>query len=206
MSVWVKVCGVTNVADARLAVEAGAQAIGLNFVPQSPRCIELVEARRIRDEVIGKLEVVAVVADLDPPSLEALRNELEPDWLQLHGGEPPELLAALQPSAYKAIHVRDTSDVAMADRYPGERLLVDAKVAGQLGGTGMAFDYSLVTALAQRRSLILAGGLNPGTVASAVALVRPFGVDVASGVEVRGDPRRKDPEKVRDFVRLARQT
>lgn len=205
MSVWVKICGVTSVADARLVLDAGAQAIGLNFVPQSPRRIDVDEARRIVDEVTGKLEVVAVVADRDQQSLEALRRELELDWLQLHGAEPPELLTALLPAAYKAIHVRDGADVAVAERYRGDRLLVDAKVAGQLGGTGVAFDYSLVTDLARRRSVILAGGLNPATVASAVAVVQPFGVDVASGVEVSGDPRRKDPDKVREFVRAARQ-
>ncbi|HEY6723446.1 MAG TPA: phosphoribosylanthranilate isomerase [Polyangiaceae bacterium] len=202
--VWVKICGVTSVADAALARDAGADAIGLNFVPSSPRALDVELGRRIRDAVGGSLEVVAVVADCEHERLLELRAALAPDWLQLHGSETTDALSRLLPGAYKVIHVRDPADVASADGFAGDRLLVDAKVPGHLGGTGQAFDYSLVRELAQRRSLILAGGLNPATVAAAVQLVKPFGVDVASGVEVAGQPRHKDPEKVRGFVEQAK--
>lgn len=202
--VWVKICGVTSVADAVLARDAGADAIGLNFVASSPRVVDVELGRRIRDAVAGKLEVVAVVADWDHERLLELRTALAPDWLQLHGSETNAALARLLPGAYKVIHVHDPSDVARAEAFAGDRLLVDAKVPGQLGGTGLAFDYSLVKELARARSLILAGGLNPTTVAAAVRLVEPFGVDVASGVEVAGQPRQKDPEKVRGFVEQAK--
>jgi phosphoribosylanthranilate isomerase len=160
--------------------------------------------RRIRDAVAGSLEVVAVVADWDDDRLHELRTALAPDWLQLHGSETNQALQRLLPGAYKVIHVRDRADVATAEGFAGERLLVDTKVPGQLGGTGLAFDYSLVQELARARSLILAGGLNPQTVAAAVRLVEPYGVDVASGVEVAGQPRQKDPEKVRAFVEQAK--
>lgn len=202
--VWVKICGVTSVADALLVKDAGADAVGLNFVAASPRVIDLELGRRIKDAVRGALEVVAVVADWEQDRLEQLRRDLEPDFLQLHGAESDEELQALLPGAYKVIHVRDPVDVTRADSFAGERLLVDAKVPGQLGGTGVSFDYSLVVELARRRRLILAGGLNPGTVAAAVRQVQPFGVDVASGVEGAGQPRSKDPDKVRTFVERAK--
>lgn len=203
--VWVKICGVTSVADAVLARDAGADAIGLNFVGSSSRSIELEVGRRIRDAVAGSLEVVAVVADWEHARLLELRTAVAPDWLQLHGAETTDALAQLLPRAYKVIHVHDRSDVARAEAYAGDRLLVDTKVPGQLGGTGLTFDYALVQGLARKRPLILAGGLNPATVAAAVQLVEPFGVDVASGVEVPGQPRQKDPEKVRRFVERAKQ-
>lgn len=204
--VWVKICGVTSVADAMLVRDAGADAVGLNFVPSSPRVIDLELGRRIRDAVQGALEVVLVVADWQQDRLEQLRRELEPDFLQLHGAESDEELRGLLPGAFKVIHVREPADVTRADSFGGDRLLVDAKVAGQLGGTGTAFDYSLVVELARRRRLILAGGLTPATVAAAVQQVQPFGVDVASGVEFAGQPRLKDPEKVRTFVERAKRT
>ena len=203
--VWVKICGVTSVADAVLARDAGADAIGLNFVASSPRSVDLELGRRIRDAVVGSLEVVAVVADFDDDRLSELRAAVAPDWLQLHGSETNEALQRLLPGAYKVIHVHDGADVASADGFSGDRVLVDTKVKGQLGGTGLAFDYTLVQELAQRRPLILAGGLNPQTVAAAVRLVEPFGVDVASGVENPGEPRHKDPEKVRAFIERAKQ-
>ncbi|HEU5073297.1 MAG TPA: phosphoribosylanthranilate isomerase [Polyangiaceae bacterium] len=203
--VWVKICGVTSVADAVLARDAGADAIGLNFVASSPRAIDLELGRRIRDAVADSLEVVAVVADWEHERLLELRAAVAPDWLQLHGSEATDALAQLLPRAYKVIHVHDRSDVARAEAYAGDRLLVDTKVPGQLGGTGLTFDYALVRELARVRSLILAGGLNPTTVAAAVQLVEPFGVDVASGVEVPGEPRQKDPERVRRFVEAAKQ-
>ena len=203
--VWVKICGVTSVADALLARDAGADAIGLNFVASSPRVVDVELGRSIRDAVAGSLEVVAVVADWDHDRLSQLRAALAPNWLQLHGSETNDALARLLPGAYKVIHVHDRSDVARAAEFGGVRLLVDTKVPGQLGGSGRSFDYSLVQELARSRSLILAGGLNPTTVAAAVRLVEPFGVDVASGVEVSGQPRHKDPDKVREFVVQAKQ-
>lgn len=200
MSVWVKVCGVTRVEDAMLARDLGVDALGLNFVAASPRCIDLERAQRIRDAVSDGVELVAVVADLALPALETLVSALRPDWVQLHGAETPEFLDSLLPGAYKAIHVREAEDVEVADAFGGRRILVDAKVPGQLGGTGVAFDYSLTAALARRRELVLAGGLTPSSVAMAIAQVRPFGVDVASGVEPQGHPGLKDSALMRAFV------
>ncbi len=203
MSVWVKICGVTTVEDALVAVKAGADAVGVNLVASSKRRVDAATARAVREAVGDRVEVVAVVADLDCEALEALRAETGIEWLQLHGDESPDLVRALLPSAYKVLHVAEVSDIARAAAYPGARLLADAKVTGALGGTGQRFDWGLVRALAGERQLIVAGGLTPENVAQAIAEVRPFGVDTASGVE-GADPRRKDPGKVERFVRAAR--
>ncbi len=197
----VKICGVTSVSDATESVKLGARSIGLNFVPASPRCITVERAREIARAVhtIGtRLVVVGVVADMSEEALRALVKDAELDCLQLHGDEPPDALLPFLPHAYKAVRIADAADVARARVYPGEHILVDAKVEGALGGTGASFDWSLVEDLAHERKLTLAGGLNPNNVAEAVRAIGPYCVDVASGVE--SAPGVKDLEKVRAFI------
>lgn len=204
MALYVKICGVTRVADALSAVEAGADAVGVNFVATSKRCVSEDAAGRIVEAVGDRAEVIAVVADWDPARLRRLRSATGIEWLQLHGTESPEWLEAVLPKAYKALRVGGPEDVAAAAAFGGERLLVDAKVPGHLGGTGARFDWSLVTELVRARRVLLAGGLTPENVAEAVSRVRPWGIDVASGVERKDDPREKDPERVRAFIARAR--
>jgi len=199
---WVKICGITSIEDALLAADAGADAIGLNFVPASSRRVEEAGARAIAEAVRGRVVVVGVVADLDAAGMRALGERVGLDLLQLHGSESPELLEAVLPHAYKALRVGSREDVELADSYAGDRLLVDARVEGALGGTGTSFDWLLVQGLAARRRLVLAGGLGPDNVARAIESVRPWGVDVASGVETA--PRHKDADLVRRFVAEAR--
>jgi phosphoribosylanthranilate isomerase len=204
---YVKVCGITRIEDARAAVAAGADALGFNCVPGSKRELEAARIRAIVDQL--RLESpgtvhVAVVADLVVDRALALMLELGVDRLQLHGDESARDLEVLGPRAFKAVRVADASDIALAGTFPGDPLLVDAKVAGQLGGTGHTLDWPLVEPLARSRALILAGGLTPENVARAVRAVRPWGVDVASGVEIAGNPRQKDAEKLRRFVDAAR--
>lgn len=203
MAVWIKICGITSVEDALLALDAGADAIGVNFVPSSKRFVDVSVGRAVRDAVGDRALVVAVVADRSSGELEELRRQTGIAWLQLHGNETNDAVRAVLPSAYKAVRIASASDVEAARQVPGERLLVDAKVSGTLGGSGQRFDWTLVTGLAAERALVLAGGLDAENVAEAVRLVRPFGVDVASGVE-GSNPRKKDPERVRSFVQAAR--
>lgn len=203
MSLWIKICGVTSIDDARRAVEAGADAVGVNLVPSSKRFVDEATARAIVEAVAGDAQVVAVVADRRKDELEALAERLALRSLQLHGSEGPELVAALAPLAYQAVRIATAADVVRARTFPGARLLADAKVEGTLGGTGHTFDWSLVTALARERPLVLAGGLTAENVAEAVERVRPHGVDTASGVEGES-PRRKDSTKMVRFVKEAR--
>jgi phosphoribosylanthranilate isomerase len=203
MTVWVKICGITNVDDALAAVQAGADAIGVNLIAASKRRVTFEVARSLYEAVAGRAEVVAVVADSPLEELLRVRRETGIDWLQLHGHEPNTALLSLLPYAYKAVPIATSEDVAHASSFAGERILTDAKVEGALGGTGQRFDWDLVRALAGKRKLILAGGLEPTNVREAVRTLGPFGVDVASGVE-SGDPRRKDSDKVFTFVAEAR--
>lgn len=203
MSLWVKVCGVMTSDDARAAVAAGVDAIGLNFVPSSKRYVTPEAAQRIVDEVgHGAVSWVGVVADEPFARLAELREQVGLDWVQLHGHESPEDLERCLPAAFKAVAIASAADAARAESFGGDRLLVDAHAPGQLGGTGQSFDWSLVSGLVRRRRVVLAGGLRPDNVAEAVRRVQPWGVDVASGVEI--SPGRKDAEALRRFVSAAR--
>ena len=197
-----KVCGVTSADQAIACVDAGADALGVNLVPSSPRLVTEARAREIVDAVGARALVVAVVADLDVARMRALQAATGVGCLQLHGSEPPEDVSALQPHAYKAVRIGSAADVARAGSMPGEYVMVDAKFGSALGGTGHVFDWGLVVALAARRRLVLAGGLTPQNVASAVETVRPWCVDVASGVE--SAPGIKDMTKVLAFIAAVR--
>lgn len=202
----VKICGLRSPEEAAACAQLGVSSIGLNFVPGSPRCVDVSTARRIADavrEVSPRVVLVAVVADMAVEDMRALVQAAGLDCLQLHGDEPPEVLTPLLPHAYKALRIGGAEDVARARLYPGEHLLVDAKVAGALGGTGTAFEWTLVRDLARERRLTLAGGLTPESVAEAIRVVRPYCVDVASGVEHA--PGVKDLGRVRAFLAAARE-
>jgi phosphoribosylanthranilate isomerase len=199
---FVKICGVTSVDDAVFAVEAGADAVGVNLVPASPRRVDPSVAKRIAESSSDRVLVVAVVADLPIAALRAVRESTGIEWLQLHGSETNETLLELLPRAFKAVRIGDAGDVTVAETFQGDRLLVDAKVAGHLGGTGATFDWALVRALSKSRKVILAGGLTPENVRDAIRAVDPWGVDVASGVE--RVPGVKDSGKVRAFIEAVR--
>jgi phosphoribosylanthranilate isomerase len=199
---WIKICGITSVEQAELAMAAGAHAIGLNLVPSSKRFVELADAERIARNVSGRIGVVCVVADLAVSELVHI-HQLTGARLQLHGQETPQVLERVQDFAYKAVGIGSHEDVVRASVFAGDRLLVDAKVSGQLGGTGQTFDWRLVTGLASQRQVVVAGGLTPDNVAEAIRQVRPFGVDVAGGVEGADGPRKKDPELLSAFVNRA---
>lgn len=201
---WIKVCGVTTPDDAIAVAAEGVDALGLNFVPSSPRHLTASEARSIVRAVRGQVELIGVVADLSISACEELFAESGVDSLQLHGSESPAFQEMLGGRAFKAIGIAQPEDVERARAYGGERLLVDASVGGRSGGVGIPFEWSWVTDLVHTRKVIVAGGLGPANVAQAVAALHPFGVDVASGVELDGNKRRKDPAKVAAFVRAAR--
>ena len=198
----VKVCGVTTVADAVACVEAGVDSVGVNLVASSVRRVDEALVQAVVKAIGAKALVVAVVADMSVPDMLALKEATGVGCLQLHGNEAAASVSALLPHAYKAVRVANEADVATAEAMPGDYVLVDARMEGSLGGTGRTFDWKLVKGLASRRRLVLAGGLTPANVAEAVATVRPWCVDVASGVE--SAPGVKDMEKVRAFVEATR--
>jgi phosphoribosylanthranilate isomerase len=201
----VKICGLTSPEQAAECAALGIDAVGVNFVASSPRRVDEATARAIVGAVAAagpRTLVVAVVAGMNLDEIRSLVARTAVGCVQLHGDEPAEMVAALLPHAYKAVRVDGPADVATAESMPGAYVLVDARVDGTLGGTGQAFDWGLVVGLATRRRLVLAGGLTPDNVASAVRRVRPWCVDVASGVE--SGPGVKDMAKVRAFAEAAR--
>jgi phosphoribosylanthranilate isomerase len=200
--VEVKVCGLTSVDDAARCAELGVDALGLNFWSGSPRSTDIATARDIVRATAGRVELVGVFVDATLAEVTEIMEETGVEWAQLHGNETPEMVAALLPRAYKAIGVKDGSAIALARTFPGEHLLVDASVPGIPGGTGRTFDWAIAETIARERTLTLAGGLTPENVADAVRTVRPFRVDVASGVE--SSPGKKDPDLVRAFVAAAK--
>jgi phosphoribosylanthranilate isomerase len=201
----VKICGLTSPEDARAAAEAGAAAIGLVFWSRSPRAVDLPAARRIAAGLPPFVLRVGVFVDEEPGVIARIADSVGLDLVQLHGSEPPEAIAALPRRALKAVRVGGGFRPEDALRYAGHAagLLLDTGEAALPGGTGRAFDWSVVASLRDRLGfLVLAGGLTPDNVATAIRVVRPDAVDVSSGVEA--GPGRKDPAKMRAFVAAVR--
>jgi phosphoribosylanthranilate isomerase len=198
----VKICGVTTVQDAEMCVAAGVDAIGLNFWSGSVRACEERVAVQIAQSVAGRVLLVGVFVDASLDEIQRLRAAVPLGCVQLHGAEPPALLAHLLPHAYKAVRVRGVSAVEDARRFPGDHILLDAFVPGVPGGTGATFDWAVAKQVAAERKVTLAGGLSPDNVADAVREVHPYCVDTASGVE--SSPGRKDEGLVRAFVSAAK--
>jgi phosphoribosylanthranilate isomerase len=190
--------------DVEFIIDAGTNAIGLNFVSWSKRRIDVSLARKIVETIRGRVEVVGVVSDLGEAQIRELAQTVGLDRVQVHGDEPPEFVSRLGGLAFKALGVSTSEDVAYAASFPGDFVLVDATVGARSGGTGTTFDWSLVTELCRSRRVVVAGGLHPENVADAVLALSPFGVDVASGVERAGCPGIKDEARVRAFIAAVR--
>jgi phosphoribosylanthranilate isomerase len=199
--VKVKICGVTNAADAAFAVNAGADAIGLNFHPPSPRCIDARTAEEIVREVPRGVCRVGVFVDAARSRVEDLAARLSLDALQFHGGEDADYCRGWSQKVIKAVRVQSAQSLARTSLPAVAFILADAYVEGLPGGTGRRVPLGWLEGV-DRERLILAGGLDADNVAEAVRLVRPAGVDVASGVE--SAPGRKDPEAVRRFIANAK--
>lgn len=206
----VKICGITNVGDARVAAEAGADLMGFIFYPPSPRHVMPDQVRdiviQLRSQLpISGLRFVGVFVGQSPEIVAQILDFCRLDWAQLHGAEPPETVAALMEQEFgviKAFRVRDGASLNEIERYQATAYLLDAYVPGQPGGTGHRFDWKLAADASKYCPVILAGGLTHSSVAEAVNTVRPWGVDVSSGVEA--EPGRKDHHKLRRFIAAAK--
>jgi len=200
--VRVKVCGITTVEDASHAAACGADALGFVFFAKSPRCVSPEAARGIIAELPPFVSAVGLFVNEDPERIRQLADFCALDVIQLHGDESPEACAFPPRRVVKALRVKDAASLAGHREYGVSALLLDAWVAGAYGGTGESFNWDLAAEVARRRPVILAGGLTPANVAEAVRQVRPYAVDVSSGVEAA--PGRKDPAKVEAFIRNAK--
>lgn len=201
-SVRIKICGITTPEDAEAALAGGADLVGLNFVPGSPRCLDLGAAAELASLIAGRAERVALFRDADPFEIERVLRRVEVERIQLHGSETPEEVEAMDLPVIKALR---GADAEAAERYPGAILLLDHPTAG--GGQGQSWPWSdAAPLLADGYDVILAGGLNPENVGPALAELGellPWGVDVATGVE--GADYRKDPARIEAFVRAVRE-
>jgi len=200
----VKVCGVRTGEQASAVIEAGADALGINFWPKSKRFIALEEALPWLLELAGVVPRVAVTVNASDDELRALHDSGGIDWLQLHGDETPDRVSSLSQQGlpvFKALGIRDEAMLEAAAEFPGDTLLLDAYAPIEYGGSGETMDWSLGAKAVQQwpdRQIVLAGGLTADNVAAAIKQVRPAAVDVASGVE--SAPGLKDLELVRRFV------
>ena len=208
----VKICGLTCLEDTLLALECGADALGFNFYPGSSRFLDL----DAHADWLGKLPAgarrVGVVVNARRHLIDVLVREGLVDSVQLHGDEEEAFCAGLHAAGVpfsKAIRVRDGRALERPERFKTADLLLDAYQAGVFGGTGRRVDWTLAARFAEQqaaqgRRVILSGGLGPDNVTEAVRRVRPFAVDVASGVEEPGNPRRKDAGRMRGFFAAVR--
>lgn len=199
--VRVKICGVTRLDDALLAASLGADALGFNFWPGSKRFVDPDAARAIVDRLPPFVTAVGVFVNQPPTEVLATAARAGLSTVQLHGDEPWEDVNGYPIPAIKALRLAGPESLADAHRYRVRALLLDAPSAG-FGGSGATCDWALAREVAARSTVILAGGLGPDNVAAAVRAVRPWAVDVASGVE--SAPGVKDPDRLARFIENAK--
>jgi phosphoribosylanthranilate isomerase len=203
MSVRVKICGITNLADAQAAAEAGADALGFVFYEKSPRHMTIPAVAGISKLLPPFILRVGVFVNAPKEEIVRAIGECGLSLLQFHGDEPPEFCAQFGLMSMKAFRIRDAESLKELSKYKTDAWLLDAYSSDTLGGTGEVFNWDLaIEAQKTGRPIFLAGGLTPGNVAEAVCKVRPFGVDVSSGVET--SPGKKDHAKVRAFINAAK--
>jgi len=209
MPTEVKICGLSGEESVDAALEAGADLVGFNFFPPSPRIVAIDRAKALAARARGKAEIVAVTVDADEALLSQIVETLAPDIIQLHGKETPERAAAIRQRfgpVMKAVHVSLAADLGRCEDYAAaDRLLLEPKPPKDAilpGGNAATFDWSILEGFVSAKPWLLAGGLTPANVADALAASGAGGVDVSSGVE--SAPGRKDPELIRAFISAVR--
>lgn len=195
--VKVKICGITNLEDALMAVEAGADALGFVFFSKSPRHIFPEQAAGIIDRLPPFVQTVGLFVNEDSGAVNATADLCGLDLVQLHGEETPEFCREINRRVIKAFRVKDITSLDEIRNYHVAGCLLDAWSPAAHGGTGKTFNWDMAVAAAASGRIVLAGGLTPENVARAVQTVKPYAVDVSSGVE--SAPGKKDAELVRRF-------
>lgn len=206
----IKICGIREPEHAYAAIEAGADLLGVVFFPPSPRNVSVDEARAVADVARGSgTSVVGLFVNADPDEMNRIADSVGLDIVQLSGDEPPSVIPRVERPVIASLRVDSSGRTDEEGRFtaltmsqqPPWAILIDSHVRGMYGGTGTVADWFVAAEFARRFPIILAGGLRPETVAEAIRRVKPFAVDVSSGVESDG---RKDPAKIRQFISSAR--
>ncbi|HTY11157.1 MAG TPA: phosphoribosylanthranilate isomerase [Bacteroidota bacterium] len=200
---FIKICGITTLDDARAAVKGGADALGFNFYPASKRYIAPGRAAEIIKEMPAEVSRVGVFVDPSKEYVTAAIQETGINVLQFSGNEAPLDVSGFGLPVIKAIHIAGMRSIEEMKLYAVDSYLLDAFSSSEFGGTGQRFDWAIAERAKQFGRIIVAGGLTPENVMDAVRKVRPYGVDVSSGVEIR--PGVKDHQKMIDFIRQARE-
>jgi len=193
--VKVKICGITNYRDAAAAVDMGADLLGFNFYPQSPRYIAPAKAAEIINKLPAFIDIAGVFVNESIEQIQKTKNLCQLDWVQLHGDEDPEFCKQFlshNVKIMKAIRVKDQTDVERADSFFTDAILLDAFHPEKYGGTGITFDWNIVGHIGKR--IFLAGGINPDNAVESVKL-GVYGIDVCSGIEAK--PGKKDHKKMK---------
>jgi len=200
----VKICGITNAGDARVAADAGADAVGLLFA-ESPRRVSVEQARGISIALPENVIRVGVFVNADPAEILRISREVWLDLAQLHGDETPETVTAIREAGVKvmkALRVESAASLEALDEYEPDLFLLDAHSAKVRGGTGEQFDWGVAKSLRGRDNIVVSGGLGPENVRDAVEFFGPFGVDASSALE--DEPGIKNGDLVRRFVHAAK--
>jgi len=199
----IKICGITNLEDAMLAVEYGADALGFIFYPPSRRCITPEKAKDIIAKLPPLVFRIGVFVDEQPEKIQETVNACRLDGIQFHGSEPPDFCRLFRRRVIKSFRPENEASVKEIADYQVDAFLLDSYHPELMGGTGTTFDWELAVAAKMfGPPVILSGGLDPDNVAEAIRLVKPYAVDVASGVEAFQG--KKDPEKLKNFIEQAR--
>ena len=195
--VKVKICGVTNYQDASAAVDMGADLLGFNFYPESPRFVSPEKATEIINRLPGFIDIAGVFVNASFEQIQKTINQCQLNWVQLHGDESPQFcqsFLSLNVRTMKALRVKDQTDIERADDFFTDAILLDAFNPEKYGGTGIVFDWNIIGHIGKR--VFLAGGINPDNAADAVEL-GVYGIDVCSGIEA--EPGKKDHKKMKEL-------
>lgn len=200
---FIKICGITNLEDAKNAVDTGATAIGFNFYKGSARYIEPLLASEVSQALKGRIAVVGVFVNEKQERVRKIAVDVKLTYCQFHGNESPVYVNSFQ-NAIKTFRINDSLKNVYFEDYRCSSYLLDSHNDKTFGGSGKSFNWLLAKEANEFGKIILAGGLNPENVEESIVTAQPWGVDVCSGVELT--PRKKDHKKVEQFVKLAKQT
>ena len=205
MRTRIKICGMTRLEDAEIAASCGADAIGMIFYPKSPRYVDLNQAKKIAQSIQPFVTTVAVVVDPDENFINEINNLGVIDRIQYHSDETPDFCEKSGVPYYKVLRVNSQTDIkSLANHYKSaSAMMLDTYIKGKPGGTGQTFDWSVLQNINIEKPLILAGGLNPENIYQAVLTVKPYAIDLASGVEIK--PGIKDAVKIKETIIAVRE-
>lgn len=202
--VKVKICGITNLDDAMMSVESGADALGFVFYEKSPRHVTPEQASEIIRLMPPFVQIVGLFVNQTAETINRLSDFCRLDVVQLHGDETPEFCTDIRRRVIKALRVRDFTSLEQMSGYDISAFLLDAWSPAAYGGTGQTFNWDIASIAAKSRRVILAGGLTPENVAEAIVKTRPYAVDVSSSLELT--PGKKDAAKICAFIRNAKES